>query len=122
MAFDADAIAERVRVECARRLLAAGIALQSAARADVSGGNPAPHDQPAPKGEFPRLRTGQGRAGISVTPASVSEVMAAGSVTVGYRPPVHLYFLASKGWKGMLDTYARELPTLRAILDGSGAA
>jgi hypothetical protein len=120
MAFDADAIVARIRTEAARRLLAAAITLQSAARADVSNGNPAPHDAPAPKGEYPRLRTGQGRAGISVWPASVGEVMAAGSVSVGYRQPPHLYWLAGKGWKGVADTYARERAKLKRILEGNG--
>jgi hypothetical protein len=120
MAFDADAIVTRLRQEAARRLLAAAITLQSAHRADVSKGNPAPHDAPAPKGEFPRLRTGQGRAGVSVSPLSVSEVMAGGSVSVGYRPPIHLYWLVGKGWKGLIDTYQRERSRLRSILEGNG--
>lgn len=120
MAFDTDAVVARIRQEAARRLLAAAITLQSAYRADVSKGNPAPHDHPAPKGDYPRLRTGQGRAGVSVWPASVGEVMAAGSVSVGFRPPIHLYWLAGKGWKGMLDTYHREQARLKAILEGNG--
>jgi len=119
MAFDADAIVQRVRREAARRLLAAAITLQSAYRADVSVGNPAPHDHPPPKGAFPALRTGGGRANVAVTPASIGEVMAAGSVSVGHRENgKHLYFLAGKGWKGMLDTYKRERPKLLVILQG----
>jgi hypothetical protein len=116
MPFDPNPIVTRVRQEAARRLLAAAITLQSAYRSDVSVGNPAPHDHPAPKGDYPRLRTGQGRAAVSVSPASIGEVMGAGQVVVGYRPPVHLYYLANKGWKGMLDTLARERANIQRVL------
>ncbi len=120
MAFDTDAIVQRIRAEAARRLLAAAVTLQSAYRADVSKGNPAPHDNPAPKGAFPRLRTGGGRANVAVVPASISEVMASGVVSVGHREAgKHLFFLAGKGWKGILDTLARERPKIQRILEGS---
>ncbi len=121
MGLDVDAIVKRVQQECARRLLAAAITLQGAHRADVSTGNPAPHDDPAPKGDFPRLRTGGGRAGVVVTPTSVGEVIATGAVSVGHREGgKHLYFLAGKGWKGLQDTYARERAKLKAIIEGNG--
>jgi hypothetical protein len=119
MGLDADQIVARIRTEAARRLLAAAIALQSAHRADLSVGNPAPHDDPAPKGEYPRLRTGGGRANVAVTPASVAEVLATGSVSVGHREAgKHLFFLAGKGWKGLRDAYDRERGRLKAILEG----
>jgi hypothetical protein len=121
MALDADAIVLRIRTAAAKRLLAAAITLQSAHRADVSRGNPAPHGNPAPAGEFPRLRTGGGRAGVTVTPASVAEVMRDGKVSVGHREAgKHLYLLAGKGWKGLRDTYTRERSRLVAIIEGSG--
>ena len=120
MAFDPDAVMKRVRQEAARRLLAAAITLQSAYRADVSVGNPAPHDNPAPLGDYPRLRTGGGRANVAVVPASISEVMTAGQVVVGHREAgKHLYFLANKGWKGLLDTLARERANIQRILSGA---
>jgi hypothetical protein len=119
MSFDAAAIVARVRQEAARRLLAAAITLQSAARADVSAGNPAPHDDPAPKGAFPKLRTGGGRANIAVAPASVGEIVAGGAVSVGHRGGgAHLFFLAGKGWKGILGTLARERTRIQAVLGG----
>jgi hypothetical protein len=121
MALDVDAIVNRIRTEAARRLLAAAITLQSAHRSDLSKGNPSPHDHPAPKGDYPRLRTGGGRAGVVVTPTSVNEVIATGSVSVGHRAGGHhLYFLAGRGWKGLQDTYARERARLRALIEGSG--
>lgn len=120
MAFDTDAIIDRVKREAARRLLAAALALRSAHRAAVSTGNPAPHDSPAPKGDYPRLRTGGGRAGVSVSPATLGEIAAGGSVAVGHRPAgKHLYFLAGTGWKGLTDTLAAERPKIDAILKGS---
>lgn len=119
MALDTDAIVARVRREAARRLLAAALTLQALHRGDLSTGNPAPHDSPAPKGEFPRLRTGGGRANVTVAPASLAEIATAEAVSVGHRPGgVHLYFLGQKGWKGIADTYARERDKVRATLDG----
>lgn len=117
--FDPDASMSRVRAEVARRLLAAALALQAAARADVSRGNPAPHDNPAPKGEFPKLRTGGGRAAIAVAPASVAEVAERGSVGVGHRRGgAHLLYLAGKGWKGIADSLQRARGRIDALLRG----
>jgi hypothetical protein len=117
MSFDADAMVARIRAEAARRLLAAAITLQSAYRADLSVGNPAPHDNPAPPGQFPRLRTGGGRANVAVAPASVAEVVSRGEVAVGYRPGgMHLMYLGGRGWKWVTDTHARERDNLQRIL------
>lgn len=111
----------RIRNEAARRLLAAAITLQSAHRSDLSVGNPSPHRQPAPRGDYPRLRTGGGRANVAVAPASVAGVLSAGYVAVGYRPGgVHLAYLGNKGWKWIADTYVREGARLAAILQGNG--
>ncbi len=117
MAFDTDAIVNRVRQEAARRLLGAAIHLQSAHRKNVSTGNPAPHDNPAPKGAFPKLRTGGGRAGVAVEPVSINEIMRSGAVSVGHREAgKHLFFLAGRGWKGILDTLQQERARIRQIL------
>jgi hypothetical protein len=119
MALDTDAIVARIRQEAARRLLAAAITLQSWHREDLSVGNPAPHDHPAPVSDYPRLRTGGGRANVVVEPASVAGVMAQESVTVGYRPGgMHLYWLGNRGWKWITDTYARERARINAIFGG----
>lgn len=121
MAFDTDRMVERVRTECGKRLLAAALALQAAYRDDVSKGNPAPHDDPAPKGEFPRLRTGGGRANVAIAPATVPEVARAESVSVGFRPGgMHLLYLSGRGWKGLVDTYGRAGARLRALVAGGG--
>lgn len=121
--FDPDASMGRIRAEVARRLLAAALALQAEARADVSRGNPAPHDNPAPKGEFPKLRTGGGRAAIAVTPASVAAVADRGSVGVGHRRTgAHLLYLSGKGWKGIGDSLQRARGRINALLRGGNGA
>lgn len=121
MSLDPAAILERIKAEAARRLLAAALALQAAHRGDLSAGNPSPHDNPAPKGQFPRLRTGGLRAGVAIEPATVAGVVARGGVAVGYRPSAaHGIFLGGKGWKWLIDTYRREQPRLRVILAGGG--
>lgn len=121
--FDPDASMSRVRAEAARRLLAAAIALQSEARADVSRGNPAPHTNPAPKGQHPKLRTGGGRAAIAVTPASVTEVADAAAVGVGHRRNgAHLLYLSGKGWKGIKDSLQRARGRINALLRGGNGA
>lgn len=122
MSINPVAIADRVRREAARRLLAAAITLQSAHRVDVSVGNPSPHDNPAPRGEFPRLRTGGGRANVAIAPASIGEVAATGAVSVGHRPGgAHLMYLAGRGWRGLLDTLQRDRPRILAILAGDAS-
>jgi hypothetical protein len=115
------AIVDRIRREAARRLLAAAITLQTAHRGDLSTGNPSPHKAPAPKGSYPRLRTGGLRANVVVSPVSISEVMARGKCGVGYRPGgMHGLYLGRKGWLDVVDTYTREKGRLAAILKGSG--
>lgn len=122
MSFDPQAAVERIRREAARRLLAAAITLQTLHRTDLSSGNPAPHANPAPRGEFPRLRTGGLRAGVAVAPASIPEVMTKGSVAVGYRPSaLHGLYLGGRGWKWVLDTFARERSRIDRVLAAGGS-
>lgn len=122
MSFDPASVMTGVRKEAARRLLAAAITLQTHHRRDLSRGNPAPHGNPALKGEFPRLRTGGLRAGVAVEPASLAAVMATGRVVVGYRPAaLHGLYLGGQGWRWVLDTYQRERGAIGRILTGGGA-
>lgn len=117
--FDPASVMAGVRREAARRLLAAAITLQTDHRLDLSRGNPAPHRSPAPKGEFPRLRTGGLRAGVAVEPASIPAVMSGGRVVVGYRPSAaHGAYLGGRGWQWLLDTLRREKGKIDAILRG----
>lgn len=117
--FDADGFAARLSDRAAVRLLAAALAFQSAARADLSKGNPSPHDRPAPKGEFPRLRTGQGRAAVALDTTDRKRVAAERRVRVGLRVAgQHLFYLRRKGWEGLPDTLARVRGQLAAVLAG----
>lgn len=120
--FDPEETIRRVEIEAARRLLAAAITLQTDHRQDLSIGNPAPHKNPAPKGEFPRLRTGGGRAGVQFSPSTVEEVRQRRAVAVGFRPgAMHLLFLGGKGWKWLVTTYERVKPKIDRILHGGSA-
>lgn len=120
--FDADGFAQRLSDRAAGRLLAVALAFQSVARADLSKGNPAPHKRPAAKGEFPRLRTGQGRAAVALETTDRAKVAADRRVRVGLREAgKHLFFLRRKGWKGLPDTLARVRGQLGAVLAGGVA-
>lgn len=119
MPFDADPIIDRIRREAGRRLLAAALTLQTDHRQDLSVGNPSPHKNPAPRGQFPRLRTGNLRAGVAIAPASIPEVLSRGGVAVGYRQPaIYGTYLGAKGWKWVVDTYNRERTKIDRVLGG----
>jgi hypothetical protein len=123
--FDADKLAARLADRAARGLLAAALAFQAEARADLSRGNPAPHDRPAPKGDFPRLRTGQGRAAVALETTDRARVARELRVRVGLRESgKHLFFLRQKGWLGLPHTLARcrgRLAALAHKASGGGA-
>lgn len=122
MSFDPDEVVDRIRREAGRRLLAAALTLQTDHRLDLSVGNPSPHKNPAPKGQFPRLRTGNLRSGIAITPASIPEVLARGGVAVGYRQnAAYGVFLGAKGWKWIIQTYEAERAAIDRILAGGRA-
>jgi hypothetical protein len=108
----------RARQRLAERLLAAALLLQAEAKRDLSRANPAPHDSPAPQGEFPRARTFNLRDSIAVDAASPAEVEANGQrVRVGYLPgAAYGGILARKGWKGVFDTYRRVEKRIAKIL------
>lgn len=113
------AVILRAREAAARRLIAAALVVQSQARTDLSKGNPSPHDHPAARGDFPRLRTGGGRASVAIEPAAPRAVMASGRVSVGYRPSgVHLNHLKRKGWLGLIDSFVKVRSRVTAILRG----
>lgn len=120
--IDAAGLAARLRDQAARRLLAVALTFQAEARKDLSRGNPAPHRNPAPRGEFPRLRTGQGRAAVSLETADRRRIAAEGRVRVGLTPAgEHLAVLRRRGWKGLGDTLARCRAQLAAIQAGGAA-
>jgi hypothetical protein len=120
MSFDEsiDDLSLRLREELAKRVLAAAVLLQAETKRDYSRSNPRPHNNPAPRGEFPRGRTWNLRDGIAIIPATVEGVMAEGGrVRVGYLPAAFYgVVLANKGWKGIKDTYVRVRQQLAKIL------
>lgn len=117
--FDAAGLSARLHDQAARRLLAVALTFQSEARADLSVGNPAPHNHPAAKGDFPKLRTGGGRAAVVLETTDRKRIAAELRVRVGLmKSGEHLAILRKKGWKGLPDTLARCRPKLAAILAG----
>jgi len=121
--FNLTAFEGELRTQAAKRLLAAALVLQAEHRKDLSRGNPAPHDSPAAKGEFPKARTGHLIAAIGVEPASPAQVKQTLRVRVGWKP-AGFYGLAlwRKGWKGLKDTLDRARGLVAAALAGSGSA
>lgn len=117
--WNGDAALRAIREAAAQRLLAAAIHLQSAHRMRLNVSNPRPYRTPAPRGEYPRKRTGIGQAGVLVVPTDPGQVARDGRVRVGHsQSAAYLAYLAGRGWKGLLDTLAAETPRLRQILGG----
>jgi hypothetical protein len=113
-------VVRRARLALASRLLAAAVLLQAEAKRDYSRSNPYPHDNPAPRGEFPRGRTWNLRDSIAIVPTTPQAIAAAGqTVRVGYLPAAFYgAALANRGWKGIEDTYDRVYLQLVRIIGG----
>lgn len=110
------AMADRHRREAAKRLLKAAAVLQAEHRRDLSRGNPAPHGDPAPPGEFPKARTGNlvAQVGVEPDPAAVLRELRA---RVGLRPAgFYGGALRRRGWRGLRDTLDRARDRVRAAL------
>ncbi len=119
--WNGDAWEKAVRLAAAKRLLAAALHLQAEAKRDYSRSNPAPHDHPAPRGEFPKGRTWNLRDSVAVDPASLATIAKTLTVRVGWLSGAKYgFFLMQKGWKGLRDTLARTRPQLEALLGGGG--
>ena len=116
------AVYGELREQTGQRLARAAVALAVAHQLRLSVGNPSPHDNPAKRGEYPKLRTGFGRANVTYEPKTPAEMGERGYVDVGIGTPAfYLEILATKGWLGMLKTFedTRE-ETLRIINGQSG--
>ena len=103
----------RLADHAGRVIYAMATAFQAEAKKDLSVPNPAPHKTPAPKGAWPRMRTGTARDGVSLD-RSLAECIATGEVRVGITKPggVYIAALARKGWKGLKDSYLKARPRL----------
>lgn len=119
MADPFEEMKKRVRLAVAKRLLAAAVLTQAEAKRDLSVPNPAPHLNPAPRGEFPRARTFNLRDAQAISPADLGEIARGLFVRVGVlRNAAYGPILASRGWKGIRDTYARVRDRVRRIIGG----
>jgi hypothetical protein len=101
------------------RLARAAVSLMVEHQKRLSIGNPSPHNHPAKPGEYPKLRTGFGRANTTYDPQTPAEMAARGYVDVGIGlPAFYLEVLASKGWLGMLQTFQDTKDETLRILNG----
>ena len=117
MTWNGDAAFAAIMQEASRRLLAAAKILQNEHRIRLSVANPPPHRSPAPKGTYPKLRSGRLRAGTIHEPQTIAEIITLERIRVGYSKVVpygaHLY---KGGWKGIQDTAKDIQPQMAAVL------
>src|SRR6202011_2725664 len=66
--WNGDRLMAQMRAAAAARILTAGSLLVAEAKRDYSRSNPRPHDNPAPRGEFPRGRTWNLRDSVTMEP------------------------------------------------------
>ena len=79
-------------------------------------GNPSPHDNPAPKGTYPAVRSAVLSRSVVYEPTSPKQMAKEGRVRIGLlQNAFYGEVLAGKGWKGLLDTMERVKPQLMAI-------
>jgi hypothetical protein len=96
-----------LRKSIAKRLIVAAVTLANEHQKNLSVGNPSPHDTPSKPGEYPRLRTGFGRAQVTADPMDVTAVEKSLSVTVSIREAGWYleWLVEGQGRLGLLDTF-----------------
>lgn len=105
--WNGDEFMDELRENAARLLLVAATVLQTQHMKDLNKSNPRPYLNPAPKGEFPRKRTGNLQAGILIDPPDLDQIKSTLKVRVGYSANADYgAFLAVRGWKWILDSLA----------------
>lgn len=111
---------DRIRRAAAKTVAAWGKALVAAAREDLSVPNPPPHANSSVPGEFPRMRTGNLRAGVQASPAGLYAVMSEGRVVVGYTAAAFYGpILKERGRLWILNSLARLKWRTRGVLPGT---
>lgn len=75
---------QAIQKAAAQGLLRAALLFEVQHSLRVSKPNPPPYVDSSKRGEYPKLRTGAGRSGLTHVPATVEEVMRTGSVRVGF--------------------------------------
>lgn len=104
----------------AEMLQLAALELQQQATKDLRAGkNPLPYKTPAPRGTFPRVRTGFLASSILYQPQSVAAIRKAGYVRIGYRASAFYGIaLGGRGWKWLNDSLDNAMPRVSATLNG----
>lgn len=104
----------------ATMLQLAALALQQQATADLrQGKNPPPYLTPAPRGTFPRVRTGFLASSMLYQPQSVAAIRSAGFVRIGYAASAFYGIaLGNRGWKWLEDSLANAMPQIQNQVSG----
>ena len=110
----------RLETAAAEMLQLAALELQQQATADLRGGkNPPPYDTPAPRGTFPRVRTGFLGSSILYQPTTVASIRSEKRVRIGYRASAFYGIaLGNRGWKWLNDSLDKALPRIQSQLSG----
>lgn len=104
--FDADSIIDEIREKAAKTLLKNAIKLQVRHKRNLSRANPAPHKNPARRGEFPKARTFNLRDAVAIEPKDLATIEATGRVRVGVLTnAIYGEYLFRAGWKGIIDSH-----------------
>jgi hypothetical protein len=121
--WNGDQVMDELREDATKLLLVAAITLQTEHVKDLNKSNPRPHRNPAPRGEFPRKRTGNLQAGILIDPPDLQAIKATLSVRVGYsRNADYGAYLGAKGWKWIIDTLTRVEGRIAQLTGGQVSA
>lgn len=108
-----------VEKQAAIRLIKAAITLQVEMMRLLNISNPPPHDNPAPRGDYPRKRTGNLQGQIGYSPTSITDVVREKSIKVGYgKQGFYGIALARRGWKSIRNAAHEIRQKLQKILEG----
>lgn len=87
--WNGDAAFESIRRGAAQGLLRAATFFETQHSIRVASPNPPPYRDSSRAGEYPKLRTGAGRSGLSHEPVTLAEAAASLQVRVGFRKGRH---------------------------------
>lgn len=108
-----------LRNASAKGLLKAALFFQAQHQQRLAKSNPRPYVTPSQPGEYPRARTGAGRAGVMVDPPSVEAIAREGRVRIGYVQNVFYMLVLELGHNrlGLLQTLKDLKGQLKAIIE-----
>lgn len=123
MEDNTERVKQDIRTELAKRLIAAAIMLQQAEVQNLATANPPPHNNPAPRGQYPRGRTWNLRSNVVFAPSTIPEVADSLSIQVGYRQRAFYgAVLGKRGWKWLADTAVMLRPRIALLFANTGSA